>query len=357
MPDYTDYSSMVNNLASRGRNGDTMLMHVNPIEVEYLSSLAGGPLPRNPDTGLPEAFPLLLPALGAIASGLSAVGPGLTAVLAPMIGPTAGGLVGSTIGALPGLVGSGLGSLVGGGSTLLSAIPGGVGGLGGFGGIGGTGSGWLGGLTSAMGGIETLSLPGMANIGAAGLGELAATGAAEAAVGAGAGGGALEAAVGEALPQTAELWQGLEMPFSLQEGGAQALELGAEQLPTLGGDVGQSLLQGLGEVGGQLGSGTTPGDLTASAVQEGYSGLAQQAAQPGAWDALQAIGSWAGKNPELVLGGGYGISQLVPPEDEPPWWEGGGEGGYEGEASWADRERQYYGGDMGSYGPEFDYFT
>ena len=140
-------------------------------------------------------------------------------------------------------------------------------------------------------------------------------------------------------------------------GAADAQELGAEQLPTLGGDVGQSLLQGLGEVGGQLGSGTTPGDLTASAVQEGYSGLAQQAAQPGAWDALQAIGSWAGKNPELVLGGGYGISQLVPPEDEPPWWEGGGEGGYEGEASWADRERQYYGGDMGSYGPEFDYFT
>ena len=75
------------------------------------------------------------------------------------------------------------------------------------------------------------------------------------------------------------------------------------------------------------------------------------------WEGLGSAGTYALEHPIQTLGLGYGISQLVPPEDAPPWWEGGGEGGYEGEASWADRERQHYGGDMGSYGPEFDYFT
>jgi hypothetical protein len=48
-------------LASLGRNGDSMLMHVNPTEVAGLQSLAmaqGGSLTINPDTGLPEAFNL-----------------------------------------------------------------------------------------------------------------------------------------------------------------------------------------------------------------------------------------------------------------------------------------------------------
>ena len=48
-------------LASLGRNGDTMLMHVSPREVQGLQGLAmaqGGSLTINPDTGLPEAFKL-----------------------------------------------------------------------------------------------------------------------------------------------------------------------------------------------------------------------------------------------------------------------------------------------------------
>ena len=46
-------------LASLGRNGDTMLMHVNPDELRGLQGLAmsqGGSLTINPHTGLPEAF-------------------------------------------------------------------------------------------------------------------------------------------------------------------------------------------------------------------------------------------------------------------------------------------------------------
>tara|TARA_R110002020_G_C15838555_1_gene734936 strand:- start:203 stop:445 length:243 start_codon:yes stop_codon:yes gene_type:complete len=44
-------------LANQGRYGDSMLMHVNPAEVEGIASLIpGGQLPRNPMTGQPEAF-------------------------------------------------------------------------------------------------------------------------------------------------------------------------------------------------------------------------------------------------------------------------------------------------------------
>ena len=50
----------VQNLSSRGRHGDTMLMHVNPEEFQGLSTLLG-PTTTNPDTGLPEAFAWWLP--------------------------------------------------------------------------------------------------------------------------------------------------------------------------------------------------------------------------------------------------------------------------------------------------------
>ena len=49
--------AQVQNLASKGRYGDTMLMHVNPSELRGLAGLT-----INPETGLPEAF---LPALWA----------------------------------------------------------------------------------------------------------------------------------------------------------------------------------------------------------------------------------------------------------------------------------------------------
>jgi hypothetical protein len=45
-------------IAELGRNGDSMLVHMTPREVQGLQSLAmahGGSLTVNPDTGLPEA--------------------------------------------------------------------------------------------------------------------------------------------------------------------------------------------------------------------------------------------------------------------------------------------------------------
>ena len=56
------HSGTAQALASKGRFGDTMLMHVNPEEVQGIASVAGG-LTINPETGLPEAFWAALPFL------------------------------------------------------------------------------------------------------------------------------------------------------------------------------------------------------------------------------------------------------------------------------------------------------
>jgi hypothetical protein len=88
-------------LASRGRKGDTMLVHMAPQEVSGLQALAkahGGTLTVNPDTGLPEANFLkrLLPTL--IGAGLmfatgGAAAPGLFGLSnAATIGLGVGGL-------------------------------------------------------------------------------------------------------------------------------------------------------------------------------------------------------------------------------------------------------------------------
>ncbi len=108
------YKGMADQVASRGRYGDTTLMHVNPIEVQGLASLA--PLTINPDTGYPEAFlPLLAPFLGTAlgtalggAAGLS--GLGLTAAGAAGSGLATTAVTGSVEeGLMAGLTGFGLG--------------------------------------------------------------------------------------------------------------------------------------------------------------------------------------------------------------------------------------------------------
>jgi hypothetical protein len=73
-PDYNfaegGIASVAQNLADKGRKGDSMLVHMTPDEVAGLQALAqqmGGSLTINPQTGLPEAniFKKLLPmALG-----------------------------------------------------------------------------------------------------------------------------------------------------------------------------------------------------------------------------------------------------------------------------------------------------
>lgn len=75
-------------LASKGRYGDSMLVHMSPQEVRGLQALArnnGTSLTVNPSTGLPEAFRLksLLPLVAGMALGPAGIG--LTALQAGMI--------------------------------------------------------------------------------------------------------------------------------------------------------------------------------------------------------------------------------------------------------------------------------
>jgi hypothetical protein len=127
-------------LASRGRKGDSMLVHMAPEEVSGLQALAraaGGTLTLNPDTGLPEANFLkrMLPMI--IGAGLAAATGGTSLALTPgMIGLGLGGFETLRTGSLEkGLMaglgaygGAGLaGSLMGAGTGALSSTAGAAG--------------------------------------------------------------------------------------------------------------------------------------------------------------------------------------------------------------------------------------
>lgn len=107
---------MSREIASKGRNGDTMLMHINPGELEGLQSLLG-PVTINPDTGNPEAFAwfMALPFMAKLAVGAAAGG---------AAGAGIGAITGGKEGALKGLA---LGTVLGtGGAGLASLAPAGV---------------------------------------------------------------------------------------------------------------------------------------------------------------------------------------------------------------------------------------
>ncbi len=111
-------------LASLGRNGDSMLVHMSPQEVRGLQSLAmaqGGSLTINPDTGMPEAFSLkgmfkaALPMIAGAALGPAGLG---------LTGLQAGLLVGGATALLSGDIGQGImaGFGAGAGSGLGSSL-------------------------------------------------------------------------------------------------------------------------------------------------------------------------------------------------------------------------------------------
>ena len=143
-------------LASLGRHGDTMLMHVSPSEVEGLKALGamtGRRVTTNPHTGMPEAFDfgdfftsllptvagvLLAPETGGASLGLT----GLTAQVAPIVGGMATGalvagakgdnpLMGGLMGGLGGYGGGNLGGSLAkmGANAASAATPAGVSGL------------------------------------------------------------------------------------------------------------------------------------------------------------------------------------------------------------------------------------
>jgi hypothetical protein len=101
-------------IRSAGRNGDTMLAHINPFEATMLKRM-GGSGTTNPETGLPE-FGFFSSTFGQILKiGLQVVA---TAVLTPFVGPiAAGAIVGGVSGLLSGQKP---------GDALKSALVGGV---------------------------------------------------------------------------------------------------------------------------------------------------------------------------------------------------------------------------------------
>jgi len=120
---------MANQMAQHGRYGDSMMVHMNPIEVQGIAALSPtGQLTRNPVTGQPEAFlPFLAPLLGSMFG---------KAVLAKSIPFLAGksalaGAIGSGLattaatgdikkGLLSGITGFGLGKALGAASDALN---------------------------------------------------------------------------------------------------------------------------------------------------------------------------------------------------------------------------------------------
>jgi hypothetical protein len=105
-------------LANQGRYGDSMLVHMNPVEVQGLASMSPtGSLTVNPQTGQPEAFlPFLAPLLGGML-GSAAVGTGGILAGTALAGKTA----------LAGAIGSGLGTAIAEGDLkkgLISGITG-----------------------------------------------------------------------------------------------------------------------------------------------------------------------------------------------------------------------------------------
>jgi hypothetical protein len=104
-------------LSKHGRYGDTMLVHMNPIEVAGIASLVpGGKLTTNPVTGQPEAFLFLAPLIGSML-GSAAAGAGLLGGLGTLAGSAIGSGLATTLatgdleqGLISGITGFGLGS-------------------------------------------------------------------------------------------------------------------------------------------------------------------------------------------------------------------------------------------------------
>jgi hypothetical protein len=145
--------ALANQMAAKGRNSDSMLVHMAPQEVAGLQALAmkhGGSLTINPDTGLVEANFLkkLLPAIAGFA--LNAFAPGFGSAIGAALGGL-GSAAGTAIG-LGGITGLATGSL----SKGLMAGMGAYGGASLAGGVMGAGSASLG--TSALDAAKTAAV-------------------------------------------------------------------------------------------------------------------------------------------------------------------------------------------------------
>jgi hypothetical protein len=117
---------MANEMAGYGRYGDSMLVHMNPMEVQGIAALSPtGQLTTNPVTGQPEAFlPFLAPLLGSFLGSTMLTGAGAGILGSAGLSSAAAGAIGSGLattaatgdikkGLLSGITGFGLGKALG----------------------------------------------------------------------------------------------------------------------------------------------------------------------------------------------------------------------------------------------------
>ena len=111
-------------IASKGRYGDSMLLHVRPDEVSGIESAIGRPLSINPETGNPEAWALTTSLLvgAALGAGIGGLG-GFAAT-----GDWKGAAAGAAVGGVGGAAGGALGGMGGGGA--MAAMSGAASGAG-----------------------------------------------------------------------------------------------------------------------------------------------------------------------------------------------------------------------------------
>lgn len=118
------------NIAKHGRYGDNTLLHVSNTEIKGLEALAGRPLPRNPKTGLKEAFfflPFLAPLAGA--AGAAAAPALAAATAAPAIAGAGMGALGAGTAAATGALTAGMNAAASAAPALAASAPATVGGL------------------------------------------------------------------------------------------------------------------------------------------------------------------------------------------------------------------------------------
>lgn len=85
-------ASLANQVAEKGRGGDSTLLHIHPSELAGIAALLGHELTINPETGLPEAFSWkkLLGAIGLGAGAALMFVPGMQGAAASILGKSAG---------------------------------------------------------------------------------------------------------------------------------------------------------------------------------------------------------------------------------------------------------------------------
>ena len=123
-------------MAQYGRYGDSMLVHMNPAEVQGIASLVPGGLTTNPMTGQPEAFlPFLAPIIGSMLGSAALTGAGAGVLGAAGLSSAAAGAIGSGLattaltgdlkeGLVSGLTGFGIGKALGAGLDAAKGVKG-----------------------------------------------------------------------------------------------------------------------------------------------------------------------------------------------------------------------------------------